>query len=63
MNYKEVCVVVESGKNEVYGSTKKGGIHPTYLVPRQRKGRWERAFGEEEMPLGAIGERTLDPPP
>lgn len=55
--------MVESGKNEVYGSTKKGGIHPTYLVPRQRKGRWERAFGEEEMPLGAIGERTLDPPP
>lgn len=66
MKHKAVCAVVESEKTEVCRSTKKGGICPGYFVEKaawQKKGRQERAFGEERMPLGASGERTPGPSP
>lgn len=47
--------MTENGKNEVYGSTRKGGIRSRYRVEKRQK---ERALGEKGMPLQAIGERT-----
>lgn len=49
------------------GAQRKEGFVPdtawTEKAAWQRKGRQERAFGEERMPLGHLGERTLGPSP